>query len=103
VSLLGVFFIVYFALWKGIKSSGKVRSPVVCSSYLSSLSCYVGGLDYGDRSICRAVHSLDSWRYSEGFIHWHAILLAAEDGTTEELFGKTSFSNIGVSRFFSGL
>lgn len=26
ISLLAVFVIVYFALWKGIKSSGKVRS-----------------------------------------------------------------------------
>ena len=33
LALFGVFFVVYFALWKGIKSSGKVRFVLgVCLS-----------------------------------------------------------------------
>jgi hypothetical protein len=69
VSLLVVFIFVYFALWKGIKSSGKVRFFSIYSIWIWIYS--LGCMDYGYCTLCRFIYSLNSWCYSRWCITWY--------------------------------
>ena len=87
VSLLIVFIVVYFALWKGIKSSGKVRD---CRRVRNSLEWvhWLGRLGHGDYALCCFIYSLNSWFDSEGIRLRNWLLSQTEMGIIETYESK---------------
>ncbi len=93
VSLLVIFILVYFALWKGIKSSGKVRlsSPIGESSRICFFS--LGCLDNGYSAICNFIYSINSRCYSDRCFNWCQVLSYNWSAIIKEYWCRKSFEN----------
>lgn len=85
-----VFIFVYFALWKGIKSSGKVNFIPYNSqqSFLFFWIIKLGCMDNSYCTLCNSNYSVNSWYYSTRFIEGNWILSYTENGTIKKCFCK---------------